>query len=154
LAILRRALLHAHLSPSFGMSPSSVPHGNTPDPRERREGRGAGACVRNLCTVGSDPVLKIAREVARIAVAKLRQAPITAGDELAAFRGSAGAFHALGWIAVDHRVVDRQLGSSRDVVHGDEGDLTSDPDVRSTRVVEAQDVAFDLCGGSRGNVEI
>src|SRR5215470_15746013 len=113
-----------------------------------------GAWIRKSGTIGSDPVLEIAREVARIASAKLRQPPITASDHLAAFWGSAGTFHALSWIAVDHRVVDRQLGSGRDVMHCDERDLTSDPDVRSTRMVQAQDVAFDLCGGARCNVEV
>jgi hypothetical protein len=39
-------------------------------------------------------------------------------------------------------------------MHCHESDLTPNPDVRPARVVETKDVAFDLRGGSRRNVQI
>jgi hypothetical protein len=39
-------------------------------------------------------------------------------------------------------------------MHGHEGDLASHPDIRPTTVIEAKDVAFDLGGGARRDVEV
>src|SRR5439155_25021125 len=58
---------------------------------------------------GNEPVLNVAREVARVAPAKLGQLPVIARDDLSAFWCAARAFHVLGRIAVDHGVVDGQL---------------------------------------------
>src|SRR5262245_6640604 len=103
--------------------------------------------------VGDEPIVDIPREVARIAPLKLLPAPVAARDDASALRSPARAGHPLGWITIDHRVVDGQLGARGNVMHRHERDLTADPDVRIAGVVEAEEVGFDVLGAAGCDVE-
>jgi hypothetical protein len=59
----------------------------------------------------------------------------------------------VGWIAVNHCVIDRQFGTLRNPAHGHERDLSPNAHVRVAGVVEARNIRFNLCSAARGDIQ-
>src|SRR5262249_40358265 len=109
-------------------STSSAPAPTVP------EFRRSGPRLAVLAGLG-DLARYVRREVARVALLQLGQAPVATGDE-ASTRGRAARAHELVVVVrVGHRVVEADLFTDFDVAHRDYETRSDDPAVRFARVV-------------------